>query len=159
MKFFFDTEFIERPSTIELLSIGIVAEDGRALYLENEEADTSQADDWIRQHVLANLVGGITQATRAEIKQAILAFVGNTTHDPPEFWAYYAAYDWVVFCWLFGRMIDLPKGYPKYCKDFKQYLDDRMIPKKALPKQSGVKHNALEDAKWLAQAYKKVTSG
>lgn len=158
MKFFFDTEFIERPSTIELLSIGIVAEDGRALYLENEEADTSQADDWIRQHVLANMLGGKYSVPRRTIKQAILAFVGDTTHDPPEFWAYYADYDWVVFCWLFGRMIDLPKGYPKYCKDFKQYLDDRGIKKSALPKQLGAKHNALEDAKWLREAYLKVTN-
>jgi len=42
----------------------------------------------------------------------------------PEFYAYYADYDWVVFCWLFGRMIDLPKGFPWYCKDLKQMLDE-----------------------------------
>jgi hypothetical protein len=29
MKYFLDTEFIEQPNTIELISIGIVAEDGR----------------------------------------------------------------------------------------------------------------------------------
>ena len=37
MSYFLDTEFIERPSTIELISIGLAAEDGRELYLENVE--------------------------------------------------------------------------------------------------------------------------
>lgn len=41
----------------------------------------------------------------------------------PEFYGYYADYYWVVFCWLFGRMIDLPKGFPMYCIDLKQMLD------------------------------------
>ncbi|MDA3854644.1 MAG: 3'-5' exoribonuclease [Candidatus Woesearchaeota archaeon] len=46
--------------------------------------------------------------------------------DKPEFYAYYADYDWVVFCWLFGRMIDLPKGFPRYCIDLKQELDRKV---------------------------------
>jgi hypothetical protein len=46
------------------------------------------------------------------------------TRSEPEFYAYYADYDWVVFCSLFGRMIDLPKGFPMYCKDLKQMLDE-----------------------------------
>ena len=32
MKYFYDTEFIEDGSTIELISIGVVAEDGREYY-------------------------------------------------------------------------------------------------------------------------------
>ena len=42
---------------------------------------------------------------------------------PIEFYGYYCDYDWVVFCWLFGRMIDLPKDFPMYCIDLKQELD------------------------------------
>jgi len=34
-------------------------------------------------------------------------------------------YDWVLFCSLFGRMIDLPKGFPMYCIDLKQTLDEK----------------------------------
>lgn len=40
-----------------------------------------------------------------------------------EFYGYYADYDWVVFAQLFGKMIDLPTGFPIYCKDLKQELD------------------------------------
>ena len=44
----------------------------------------------------------------------------NSHINKPVFYAYYADYDWVVFCWLFGRMIDLPKGFPMYCNDLQQ---------------------------------------
>lgn len=50
--------------------------------------------------------------------------------DKPEFYAYYADYDWVVFCWLFGSMMNLPKGFPMYCNDLKQDLD-RIVNNKA----------------------------
>lgn len=39
------------------------------------------------------------------------------------FWAYYADYDHVALCWLFGKMIELPKGFPKYTHDLKQLMD------------------------------------
>lgn len=57
---------------------------------------------------------GLDQGFREHIQQ-----------DPPEFYAYYADYDWVVFCWIYGLMIDLPKGFPFYCRDLKQMLDDK----------------------------------
>lgn len=45
----------------------------------------------------------------------------------PQFYTYYGAFDWVVFCWLFGKMIDLPSGFPKYCNDLKQELDEKVL--------------------------------
>jgi len=47
-------------------------------------------------------------------------------HEDVQFYAYYADYDWVVFCWLFGRMIDLPTGFPMYCNDLKQLMDEKV---------------------------------
>lgn len=46
--------------------------------------------------------------------------------DKPEFYAYYADYDWVLFCSLFGRMIDLPPEFPQYCRDLKQTMDEKV---------------------------------
>lgn len=46
----------------------------------------------------------------------------------PQFYGYFADYDWVVFCWLFGKMMDLPKGFPMYCIDLKQTLDEKAEP-------------------------------
>lgn len=42
----------------------------------------------------------------------------------PIFYGYFADYDWVCFCWLFGNMMSLPKGFPMYCMDLKQILDE-----------------------------------
>jgi len=49
----------------------------------------------------------------------------NDKTKNPEFYGYYSDYDWVVFCWLFGKMIDLPKGFPKFCIDLKQTYDEK----------------------------------
>lgn len=91
----------------------------------------------------------------------------------PEFYTYYGAYDWVVFCWLFGKMIDLPKGFPMFSWDLKVMLDDyvdkvnsgrsdELMPKVSIksikennpryPKQSN-EHNALDDARWNKELY------
>ena len=37
MRYFYDCEFIEDGTTIDLVSIGIVAQDGRELYLVSTE--------------------------------------------------------------------------------------------------------------------------
>lgn len=44
-----------------------------------------------------------------------------------KFYGYYADYDWVLFCSLFGRMVDLPEGFPMYCNDLKQIFEDRNL--------------------------------
>lgn len=166
MKYFFDTEFIERPCTIDLISIGMVSEDGREFYAESSEFDASKADDWIMQNVIAKLGPPDKRITRSEIGRRIINFIDGASDrhhavpidkpcppTPPEFWAYYADYDWVVFCWLFGRMIDLPKGYPFYCRDFKQLLDSSAIRKEHLPPEPKDAHHALADARWLRDAH------
>lgn len=151
MNYFLDCEFLEQPSTIELISIALVSGDGRELYLENSEVDLSKADDWLKTNVIAHLQGGKVSVPRIQIRDKILDFVRG---DRPQFWAYFADYDWVVFCWIFGRMIDLPSHFPRYCRDLKQYMDTFGIRKSDLPKQLETEHYALADARWVAKAYK-----
>ena len=148
-RFWFDTEFIEDGRTIDLISIGIVAEDGREFYAINSECELSRASDWVKKNVIVHL-GAYTETwlTRAQIRDGVLLFVGA---NKPEFWAYYADYDWVALCQLFGTMMDLPKGWPMYCRDVKQLCDDRGNPK--LPEQGKGDHHALADAKWTRQAW------
>jgi hypothetical protein len=75
---------------------------------------------------------------------------------PVEFYGYFADYDWVVFCWLFGRMIDLPKGFPYFCMDLKQMMVERGIGAEwkynNCPDPEG-EHDALIDAKWNMKLY------
>jgi len=165
MKYFLDTEFIDNGTTIPLISIALVCEDGREFYAENSSADLSKAGEWVKANVLpllwsrsadkrkANLwsrdggAGGFM--AHEEIGSEIRLFIPEG--DKPQFWGYYSAYDWVVFCQLFGTMMDLPDGFPMYCRDIKQWGDQLGSPD--LPKQNGTEHNALEDARWAVQAW------
>lgn len=165
MRYFLDTEFAEKPNTIKLISIGIVAEDGRQFYAESSDFNPDHANEWVKQNVLPNLWhtqkdksmynawslnlnknrGGLMLTS--EIGPEIRRWIGD---DKPEFWGYYADYDWVVFCWLFGSMIDLPKGWPMYCRDLKQLSDDLGI---RLPPNENSNHVALDDALWIRKSF------
>lgn len=64
MRYFYDTEFLEDGKTIELISIGIVAEDGREYYAVNDDApwDRIYNDEWLMKHVWPQLpVKGYTE--------------------------------------------------------------------------------------------------
>lgn len=283
MKYFIDTEFLEGPQkerfpislfrkntppTIDLISIGIVAEDGREYYAISKDFNLKEAWNrfdwktdgplpdvkhrqkgmsstlaeeaiyraipkkvyWLRENVLrpifdelfskslqndnnfvknnfftaysgfsyghlkalinyygqtnkkiAEEIENFTQvAVTKECKNGSLIIGAtedmqpiraNFVWDNPEFYAYYADYDWVVFCWLFGKMMDLPSNFPMYCRDLKQVLDERQKELSDIerirfkyigkiknhpnfPKQDPSKsHNAIEDARWNKKLY------
>lgn len=154
MRYFLDTEFIERPYTIDLISIGIVSETGYQFYAESSEVDWSQADPWLLENVKPHLE--LTHPmSRVNIAWAIREFFAHNG-EPTEFWAYYADYDWVAFCWLFGRMVDLPKGWPMMCMDLKQLMKEKNILREELPPDPVNEHHALADALWVREAWMKV---
>ena len=127
MKYWMDTEFIERPYTIDLISIGLVAEDGREFYAESSEVDWTKASHWTLETVRPQLAG--TGMPREYIGYGIREFIHADKH--PVFWGYFPAYDWVAFCWLFGGMNDLPFAFPQLCLDIKQWaieLGDPELP-------------------------------
>lgn len=150
MKYFIDTEFSERGARFpaELISIGIVAEDGREFYAHSASYDIGGCSEWVQENVLPHVQGEPTMSLWS-IAESIKIFVGSTE---PEFWGYYADYDWVVFAQIFGTMMDLPSGWPMYCRDIKQWCDQLGNPK--LPEQSSTEHNALHDARWNHIAWK-----
>jgi len=156
MKFYLDTEFIESgPSKpIQLISLGMVCEDGREFYAISSEFNPEDASPWVKENVLATLEPATIVKRRSlhEIKMGMMDFIWNTSiHERPQFWGYYCDYDWVVFCQIFGNMMALPKNFPMYCRDLKQWCDDLRNPD--LPAQGKGEHNALTDARWNKQAW------
>lgn len=162
-KYFLDCEFIEDGHTIDPISLALVCVDGREYYAQNAECKLSRAGVWVKGHVFPALQGcperlepnacALLHETcvwrnRRTIREDILQFIGD---DKPEFWGYYADYDWVVLCQLFGKMIDLPKGWPMWCREIKQLCEDKGDP--TLPKQNIGEHNALMDARWNREVY------
>lgn len=79
----------------------------------------------------------------------------NVQYDNIKFYGYYCDYDWVVFCWLFGKMIDLPKGFPMFAFDIQQQIEEYKIDKEQLLKEIHQTncHNSLSDALWNKNAY------
>jgi hypothetical protein len=241
MKFFIDTEFIEgfhkplfgkKRHFIDLISIGIICEDGREYYAISNEFDPADADEWVRNNVLGEMYNDLLSLenrkrsnlgikmlgdfsgqytnkdfkyllkvygkSNTQIAEEICAFIDVRNEQYPgppasykkpyvvstkdiEFYAYYADYDWVLFCSLFGRMIDLPKGFPMYCRDLKQSFDEHInslsnidflthfhevkpltfeekmkIVKEHNPKypKQFNEHSAIDDARWNFKLYK-----
>jgi hypothetical protein len=104
VKYWIDTEFIARPYSIDLISIGLVAEDGREFYAESSEVDWSKANPWTLENVRPQLDGkGIG---RIEIGYGVREFTGGD--HQPVFWGYFPSYDWAAFVWLFGSLDELP---------------------------------------------------
>lgn len=163
MKYYIDTEFIEgfhkplfgkRRHFIDLISIGIVCEDGGEYYAVSNEFNPKDANQWVKDNVISKLpkrrvdyydgprmrADSLLWKSNNRIADDIKKFIYKTSgiNDPfsisnwdqikskfsIEFYGYYADYDWVLFCSLFGTMMDLPKGFPMYCRDLKQSLDE-----------------------------------
>lgn len=148
MNYYFDTEFWESGAAnpIQLISIGIVADDGREFYAESSDVDlwvAGQRNSWLVNNVIKHLKG--PRMPHHEIGTAILKFIGMD--QKPKFWAYFADYDWVVFCQLFGSMVTLPQTFPHYCRDLKQEMA-RLGIGKPLIEGCGPPHHALSDARW-----------
>ena len=147
MKFWFDTEFHEEPGRLELISIGIVSEDGREFYAENVEYDVTRASNWLWKNVIPHLTGSAT--TRKNIAERIDLFVG--LH--PEFWAYNAPYDWVLLCQLYGSLMNTPGSWSSYVNDV-LWLRDQVDPRgKVQVPPPKTPHHALEDARWCRNLY------
>lgn len=149
-RIFLDTEFYENGRTIELISIGLVKENGETYYAETPNARMlAQQTMWLWDNVLGGLSRTSDPKTRShrQISNDIVEFAG----EDPEFWAWYGSYDWVVLCQLYGRMIDLPQGWPMYIRDFKQTCDEQGMA--TIPLDSEDEHNALTDARWLRDQF------
>ena len=183
MKYFIDSEFIEDGRTIELISLAIVAEDGREFYRQNADCSFGRASEWVWRNVFPHLQhfamrgkrscnareyhgGGDTHTGRCaghkcpwayhwEIRDAVLNFCDIGLYGNPEFWGYYADYDWVAFCQLVGTMASLPKGFPMYCRDIQQLREHTGI--ESLPPHLSSEHSAMNDARWNKLAYEFLT--
>lgn len=145
---YFDTEFIENGETILPLSIGLTTDwpSFEELYIVFDDVDPIGANDWVQENVLPYLyTGPYQEMSRSRAADLIEEWVTDAV-GKPQFWADYAAYDWVVLCQLYGKMIDLPDTYPMFCRDVQNLKDLVKYPCK-LPENQGREHNALDDAK------------
>ncbi len=156
MKVFFDTEFTGLHQNTTLISIGMVAEDGRELYCELNDYDKTQVDDWIEKNVISNLYN-TNPISKSQLKKTIEAFL--EPYDSVEIWSDCLSYDWVLFNDIFGHAFNIPKNvyYIPFdiCTLMKiKGVDPDINREEFLGLNSGSKkHNALWDAKIVKACY------
>lgn len=175
MKIFFDTEFTGLHQKTTLISIGMVAENGHEFYAELTDFDLSQVDEWLEKNVIANLVlpeyikssgGNIALDVRGNTETVGIALIEWLSQfDRVEMWSDCLAYDWVLFCNIFGHAFSIP-GNVYYipfdiCTLFKVKGIDPDISREEFAglTESAVKHNALWDAKVIKACYERLASG
>ena len=170
----YDLEFLEDGRHIELISIGMVCDDGREYYAVNSDADWDRVKKhhWLMQNVWPHLplrghkTGLVTVGSKTEVRLTEPGVIDtrNTQVKPRwvianevrdfiqatqdvELWANYGAYDHVALAQLWGRMIDLPEGVPMFTCDIQQERARLGLRWDQLPKQESGEHNALADAR------------
>ena len=168
----YDLEFIEyrtgwlrKRYTIDLISIALVADDGRTYYAVNRDMPVRhiRRHKWLMDNVVPHLPKGhgdqrIRMPKRwlfhyadecvkpqTQIAREVAAFIQTT--DDPALWANYGAYDHVRLCWLWGLMPDLPPGIPMFTNDIQQEARRLGVAWNELPAQESGEHNALADAR------------
>lgn len=186
MRYWYDTEFLEDGRTIELISIGIVAEDGREYYAVNSEMpwEAILERDWLVRNVIPSLpIDGrksldrylahgrnvfpkpsldyVTLDTKATAMRPRFV-IANEVRDfllaggDVELWGYYPSYDHVLLAQLWGPMIARPEGIPMWTNDVQQLAYAAGLAE-SLPEQTGTAHNALDDARWTKAAWEYLT--
>ena len=145
-RYFYDCEFIENGTTIDLVSIGRVDETGLEFYAVSTEFDPTKAIDWVRRNVLDKLPAPADRAWRSlgHIRSDLLAFM-TEPGEPIELWAWMAAYDHVALCQLWGPMTHLPPPIPRFTHELRQLWEDSGAP--MLPPAPADQHDAIADAR------------
>jgi hypothetical protein len=153
VRFFYDTEFVQGSygAPLVLVSIGVVAQDGREYFACNEAFEPAQADPWVREHVLPLLPPRADPAWKpvARIAGELRVFLGEA---PPELWGYCSAYDHVLLVHLLGGFGGWPESWPFYTRDLRQWQDSLGLDAIDIPWPS--EHDALADARWCLEAWK-----
>jgi hypothetical protein len=177
MNYAYDMEFIEDGKTIDLISIGIVAEDGREYYAVNADMpiERIRKHEWLMENVVPSLptlsvpdrhwdvlvpilnLSDPTVKPHSLIRDEVYSFLTYGGHDP-KLWAFYGAYDHVAFAQLWGPMAGLPKPMPMRTSDIAQSLDEFDCWRDRPFQDPSTVHNALADARNVMETWKYVRS-
>ncbi len=184
-KIFFDTEFTGLHKNTTLISIGLIADSGETFYAELRDYDKSQVNPWLQENVIDNLLYNHfvkghgysrTYNNDEETSYNYKYVVSNTSEvknrmenwlsqfEQVEIWSDCLAYDWVLFCNIFGTAFDIPSNiyYIPFdiCTLFKLKDIDPDISREKfaelLEDKEISKHNALWDAKVIMLCYNKL---
>ena len=179
---FYDAEFTGLRQHTTLISVGFSSTSGAEFYAEFTDYDRGQCDGWIRDNVLAHTrwlrdgeagprwsrEGGLTLCLggRAEVAGWLAEWLGQ--FPAVEIWADCLAWDWVLFCELFGGALHIPRQVFYMPHDLATLFRCRGLcadtPRAefaglAQAGAAGPRHNALCDARVVKACYQKIGLG
>lgn len=178
MNLYYDSEFTGLHQTTTLISLAFVADDGREFYAEFSDYNHEQCDEWIKQNVLSHTrwlqkadakagcweEGALTcsYGDREQNRQALTTWLAH--YEQIEIWADCLAWDWVLFCQLFGGAFGTPQQIHYMPLDLVTLFNakgldpdtDRIKFAALPPKQNLQRHNALYDAHVIRTCYHKL---
>ncbi|HEY9290183.1 MAG TPA: 3'-5' exoribonuclease [Microlunatus sp.] len=162
MDYFVNTEYIDLERRIDLISLGLVAADGREFYAISTEFDQAPANEFVRTVVIPQLEPHDDHVwmSRTAMKDALIEFIGD---DQPTFWSWAALpWDWMCMAQLFPLEQRVPDGWRYTAYDVSLLAEAagmRLNPVDArLPQSPAAAHHALADARWVRDTYRVLTS-
>ena len=176
MKVFFDTEFTGLHKGSTLISIGLIAENGREFYAEFCDYDNKQVDEWLQENVINNLkfkncenfinsnnIDFITmKGTKHDVGMALSDWFAGFNNV--EMWTDCGAYDWVLFCDIFNHAFNIPNNIYYIWYDICTLMNvkgiNSDISREGFIKNSiyGDKHNSMYDARVIKACYEKLVN-
>ena len=172
MRVYFDSEFTGLHQNTTLISIAFVAENGKKLYIEFTDYDRTQINEWIQANVIDNLWSTIRPIPWQEDVEYYFLSKKEAVHvirdwfsnfeDEVEMWGDCLAYDWMLFCELFGGAMYIPNIISYIPLDLSTLMAingiDPDVSRKELSKFNGNQHNALSDATMIKLCYEYIES-
>lgn len=181
-KVFLDTEFTGLHQNTTLISIGLISECGKTFYAELTDYDESQLDAWLSGNVLPNLYLRKPEGTEeciidystyridgcvtyCGIKEYLVSALSDWLNqfEKVEIWSDCLAYDWILFCEIFGGAMNIPSNVYYIPFDLSSLFyakgidaDIRREFFAGIDDSDGQKHNALWDAKVIKSCYEKL---
>lgn len=170
MNLFLDTEFTRLPwlDGSELISIGIVLENGEEYYGCSSESNLDNSSEFVRNHVLEGLPSMANRETLVEIGCGIDDLI--TGKDITSVWAVFPTLEQLSCLYtgaqsvevihtqyadwdfqLFKNLASQSAQMPIFCNDLSEIV--RQLDQSVLPINSHA-HNALEDARWNHEVWK-----
>jgi hypothetical protein len=159
---YFDTEFILTVEGLIPLSLAFTTLAGDELYLVIEPNKRHMADEFVQSFVLPYIDNEVPGATNVRCWQwnaqgHIMAWLDKVAPlRRVEFWADFAAHDWIALTHLMGGgkagFDNLPKNLPHFCHDIEviarwKGYSNRDLPKYVPEDKDFPAHHAMTDAR------------
>lgn len=187
MKIFFDTEFTGLHKDTTLISIGMVAENGKKFYAESTDYSSVQCNDWIQDNVLSHTILQGNEEMAKELGEdanttVVIGCSENIRHvlsewlsqfEYVEFVSDVCHYDFVLLIDIFGTAFDLPEQVCPACYDINQDITwhygisateafdksrEDIVMELCENPVEGMKHNALYDAEVIKVIHEEMSA-